>query len=178
MNNIIIDLFDNIIVQRLELWHNQDLKHFTWEFIEQENTLAGLIERNIYYNYQGWHFEDLGQSDNPTDVMRGWKGSRENNRNRNQSIQYIDEYFIPFYSEEAEEYTETIGVILDKVSILYIKYLHLVENGDERCQILFSVIQKIIQRTNYICQNIMEGKIKCITIPHLKLYDKQHVISD
>jgi hypothetical protein len=178
MNNTVIDLFENIIVAKLDDWHEKNFSHFSYQFQEPINTLEGLVERNIYYNYQGWHFEDLGQSDNAMDVMKGWQGSRENNRNRNHSIQLIDTFFLSFYAQDAEEYTETIGVILDKISILYIKYLHLVEIKDQRSQVLLDIINRIINQTSIIYKKIMDGKLKCITIPHLKLYDKQQSCSE
>lgn len=167
-------IFKNVLCLKLNEWHLLNLTSFEHAFQYKENTLEGLIERNIYFNYQGWHFEDLGQSSDERKIIKGWYGSRENNRNRNKTIQKMDDYFLPFYVENAEEHTETIGVIMDKISILYIKHLHLTEAKDPRADILWDIIEQLINQTQKLYDGIMQGTKRCITIPHLKLYDANH----
>lgn len=166
-------IFEQVLCSNLDCWHHQGLATFKYEFRQPISTLEGLVERNIYFNYQGWHFEDLGQSDDKDKIIKGWYGSRENNRNRNATIQQMDDYFLPYYSGNAELHTETVGVILDKVSILYIKYLHLLSAKDSRSGILLSIINELISRTDKLYDDIVHGRLRCITIPHLKLYDSR-----
>ncbi len=163
--------FENIICARLEDWHKKNLTTFEYNPSFAEGTLAYYLEKVCYHNYQGWHYEDLGQLSDPEKVIQGWRGSQKNNRHRNQTVQMMDALFAGYYQESAAFHTESLGVILDKVTILYLKYLHFVEQSTEKSAPLLQTIHALIACTQTLYNEILAGKKRCITFPHVKLYD-------
>ena len=169
---MIIDLVENVLIKCLTTWHDTALTTFEYSPSYSENTLEYFIERISYHDYQGWHYEDLGQQSESEKIIRGWRGSQVNNKNRNHCIQQLDLFFEKYYQADAECHTETLGVILDKLSILYLKYLHLLDISRIKADSLLSVIQELVHEAQVLYDQILLGKKKCIMIPHLKLYDE------
>lgn len=170
---MINEIFSNIICKKIKEWHEAQLSIFAYQPNYPDNSLERKVESICYHNYQGWHFEDLGQLDGIQEIIHGWRGSQANNRNRNRMIQEIDNYFAASYQEGAEIHTESLGVILDKLSILYIKYSHLADIDSNKAKMLYRVINELVDATQSLYDDIMVGKKRCIMIPHLKLYDEK-----
>ena len=164
--------FQQIICAKLNDWHKKNKTTFEYQPSYPENTTEYFIEKICYHNYQGWHYEDLGQQSDPEKIIRGWRGSQINNRNRNQTVQSLDHLFSQHNQADAECHTESLAVILDKVSILYLKYLHLFNLDLEKAKLLFATVQLLINCTQKLYDDILAGRKRSILFPHAKLYDE------
>lgn len=101
-------------------WHKKDLTVF--ELPPQEATAEGAAVKVLYHNYQTWHLIDLYKSD-PAKVPYDSHGITHN-KLRNYAIAELDDSLTPFQKGTGKMHSETLGDILDKISILYLKMLH------------------------------------------------------
>lgn len=168
---MIRELFRTAIQANIDDWHKRNLTFFVFDSQYPPESIEYLVGKVTYHNYQGWHYEDYGQCDEVSAVMKGWLGSRDNNRNRNSTIQAIDAHFKPLYQPSADLHTESLGVILDKISILYIKYRHLSDVNAEKGRLLLSTIDSLVEAAQTLYEDVVAGRRQCLVIPHLKLYD-------
>ena len=126
-----IDLLKSSILK----WHSEDLKIFEDNGLNNSDLSSTLVKLS-YHNYVTWHMiEEYRNSDN--DVVKFvYEGGLTHNSARNFCMQVVDEHYVKLQDNSAESHSEGMGNIFDKLSNDYIKYLHLIENKDERALLL------------------------------------------
>lgn len=117
---------------QIEDWHINEPELAN---IEEENIFLTFVTSNNMCNYKLWHEEDFARR---TDVKDGEIAEVKRkidswNQQRNDFIEKIDESFIKEYQAlypldvNSRQHSETIGSILDKLSILGLKIFHMLE---------------------------------------------------
>jgi hypothetical protein len=123
---------------------NEDLRHLHddcldgWEAGSQAaplhpDDLRGVVLFEHYCNYILWHLEDQARR---TDVDDSYVAEIKReidqwNQQRNDSIERIDEAVLletPEPAEDASLHTETIGMMIDRLSILALKVYYMRRN--------------------------------------------------
>jgi hypothetical protein len=130
----IFSMIDNLKTQIL-YWHINNYKIFDKNDFDESEILSILIKL-AYHDYVGWHMiEDYQNSDKEV-IKFVFEGGLIHNISRNYCMQLIDEYYVNMQNENAEFNSEGMGSIFYKLANDYIKYLHLVEDNDNRSSLL------------------------------------------
>jgi hypothetical protein len=120
----IINLHDSFLSD--ETWPSE--KIFRYKNI---NYLFELIEFNHYFNSKLWNEEDLARRTNVSDyeIANNKRLIDSFNQLRNDYIERIDTFILDNISQklssEARQNSETLGSIIDRLSILSLKIFHM-----------------------------------------------------
>ena len=165
---------------------------------EQENTLLQLVLTQHLMNYKLWHTEDIARrKDVDASVIANCKYTIDKyNQQRNDYMEQIDMYCtdvlmsIVLECEESKRIynSETIGMIVDRLSILALKIYHMKEESErtsaseehrESCAIKLQSLEKqrkqLIQSLLYLLKEYQEGiKYPFIYFQH-KMYNNPNL---
>ncbi|GEM_PF-6089062 len=83
--------------------------------------------------------------------------SPSNNKERNLSINNIDNLMRPLYREGAPFHTETYGSLLNRITIQYLKYMHMRSAGFLQGDRIRSHLETLIQCSQNVYDRILEG---------------------
>lgn len=121
-------------------FNTADLLALQQECIEQWNVsgvnyrhtgVYQLVEENHSFNYQLWHAEDRARRDDmgAEFVYNAKRAIDGFNQQRNNRMEALDEWFVhklqPSVSTSCPVHSETPGMIIDRLSILSLKYFHM-----------------------------------------------------
>lgn len=124
----------------------------------------------LYHNFQVWHYEDYGRTDDNALIVVGWRGAMLHNRHRNDLINEIDARLAPFHCATAPLHSESVGALADRLTILYLKY----KNYLPRCAATAARVRaQLVELSAYAADlqaRIIAGKARCQQVPRLKLY--------
>jgi hypothetical protein len=133
-------------------------------------TLDELVEKLLYHNLQVWHYEDQGRATDDERVVVAWRGGMAHNKERNLAINAIDAMFAPLYRDDAEVHSESIGSIVDRLTILFLKW----KNYASRCATTAAAIRghmdELIVCLQTLQRRIQRGEVRCLRLPRIKLY--------
>lgn len=165
-----MDIADYIKILKSSIlnWHNQDLKIF--ENLDLNNTdLESTLIKLSYHNYVTWHMiEEYQNADN--DVVKFvYEGGLRHNSARNFCMQEVDQHYVDIQNCDAESHSEGMGSIFDKLSNDYIKYLHLVENKDERASLLEKQVLYFENCLTKLDSDLRSGKKSIIVFQKFKV---------
>lgn len=154
---MIKDILDTVFNKANE-WHENDMTVF--EFNSPYPAL-----KLLYHNYQTWHLIDLYKT-NPEQIQYDSHGILHN-KLRNNAIAELDEIFNLFQKETGKYHSETLGDIIDKIIISYIKVLHLPNGENKDCvkkhiEILTTCAEDLFKEMN-------AGTRKCPVIKRFKV---------
>lgn len=99
--------------------------------ILHETGFLGLVEANHGYNYQLWHAEDRARRDDKgfEFVYLAKRDIDAFNQKRNDAMEAIDDYLYgalqPVQDGLCPVHSETPGMMIDRLSILALKYFHM-----------------------------------------------------
>lgn len=123
---MIIDLIE-IINDTTDTWDCQGLN--IWELQEpsHNDNLINLVIKLNYHNHQIWHNEDVCRSNDNSLIPNHKRAIDKHNQLRNNTIELIDEEFIKSQRSRfsSKINSETLGSIIDRISITKLKIIHL-----------------------------------------------------
>lgn len=162
-----IDYYINSVLDQLNSWHNSNFKIF--ELDNELDDLENLVIRLSYHNYIAWHMiEEYKNSD--TDVVQFvYNGGLLHNAKRNHCMQKIDEIYVNIQKSCDNFNSEGMGSIFDKLTNDHIKYLHLVENKDDRQSLLLSQVNFHKKCLNKVHDEILKGNLNIIIFQKFKI---------
>lgn len=123
-------------IQILQL-HDAALSSPTWPSEDSlrhkgSQSLLELIEVNHFYNTQLWNEEDLARRQKVSDseIAKNKRAIDKFNQSRNDFIEKIDDFILMHHAsnanfENAKQNSETVGAIIDRLSILSLKIFHM-----------------------------------------------------
>lgn len=171
-----------------ENWH-KNKKHKENSYKEIYNYIVLLH----WYNYTLWHLEDEARNPaaTPPKIANVKHSIDKANQQRNDTIEQIDlcieEYLKKLEietKEDARYYTETVGSVIDRLSILALKIYHMnIESLRPKTDIdhMKECSQKLIilkEQKNYLVKaltqlvkEIFEGEIKQFVYRQFKMYN-------
>lgn len=117
---------------QIEEWHKNEPELAN---IAEESIFLTYVTSNNMCNYKLWHEEDFARRTDVKDseIAEVKRKIDKWNQQRNDFIEKIDESYIKDYQslypivENSRQHSETIGSILDKLSILGLKIYHMLE---------------------------------------------------
>ena len=116
-------------------WHGREPE---LETLQADDVLNTFIVSNSICNYKLWHEEDFARRKDvdDNDIARVKRNIDGWNQKRNDFIEKIDEEFISIIQAEitmdknSRQNSETVGSIIDKLSIINLKIFHMLELVD------------------------------------------------
>lgn len=112
--------------QTIPLWKKQGI-HL------QQTSFLRLVEENHAFNYQLWHAEDKARRDDKgfEYVYKAKRAIDKYNQERNNRMEAMDNWLFdalkPAPVSSCPVHTETLGMIIDRLSILSLKQYHMNE---------------------------------------------------
>ena len=130
------DIFNDIDKNKISEYHDYCHKSSSWPekslISHAENSIWYWIEKNHQYNCQLWDEEDKARriDVDDSDIALNKRNIDRFNQKRNDSIESIDEKILDRLSnvkieEGAWFNSETAGSIIDRLSIVSLKILHM-----------------------------------------------------
>lgn len=119
----------------VESWHRQEGKLRPVDGLSPLERLPLLAENNHLVNFRLWHVEDQARrTDAPDSLIADCKRRIDGlNQERNDFMEAMDQALVELYepmsSPEAGLNTETMGSVLDRLSILALKIFHMAEQA-------------------------------------------------
>lgn len=98
---------------------------------QASNSLFKFIEANHFFNTKLWNEEDLARRQNvsDTEITKNKRAIDKFNQSRNDCIELIDNFILDrilvTISKEAKQNSETLGAMIDRLSILSLKIFHM-----------------------------------------------------
>lgn len=127
-------------------WHQRGLENFDWSVIATEpddaEDIKQLCVKLHWANYNCWHFEDYCRSGIDAQIIRCKPQIDKYNQLRNDFIEKIDEYLISEQTDTGSYTIETLGSIIDRISIMALKVYHwseLVAAGNKKYAIKLAI---------------------------------------
>jgi len=125
-----------ISAQKILELHDRYLSDLTWPYDFQlqyhdSNTIYEFIEANHFFNTKLWNEEDLARRKkvSDTEIANNKRAIDRFNQSRNDCIEKIDSFIlisIPHLIEmRGKQNSETLGAMIDRLSILSLKILHM-----------------------------------------------------
>ncbi len=158
--------------ERADGWFAAARGLFDWpaELPIEQRDLAEHVARLQYHNHQVWHYEDLGRTDDDEQILIGWRGAMRHNKFRNQCINAIDAVMAPFGRDDAPLHSESLGALLDRITILHLKY----RNFEPRCAATAATVcaqrDELVDYAANLQRELCAGALRCQRVPRLKLY--------
>jgi hypothetical protein len=131
-------MHDDLKIQAQEITglHDAYLLNMAWpdesEMNYQTNdSLFKFIEANHFFNTKLWNEEDLARRQNVSDseITKNKRAIDKFNQLRNDCIEQIDNFILDHIlnaiSKEAKQNSETLGAMIDRLSILSLKIFHM-----------------------------------------------------
>ena len=131
-------MHDDLKIQAQEITglHDACLLNMAWpdesEMNYQTNdSLFKFIEANHFFNTKLWNEEDLARRQNVSDseITKNKRAIDKFNQLRNDCIEQIDNFILDHIlntiSKEAKQNSETLGAMIDRLSILSLKIFHM-----------------------------------------------------
>jgi hypothetical protein len=139
-------------------FHDLRLINKSWpnesEFkFKDTNSIFEFIEANHFYNTMLWNEEDLARRKKVSDseIAKNKRSIDAFNQNRNDYIEKIDHLILTEISQEprinAKQNSETLGAIIDRLSILSLKIFHMALQT-QRQDVLKSHILSCLEKLN------------------------------
>ena len=98
---------------------------------QASDSLYKFIEANHFFNTKLWNEEDLARRQNvsDTEITKNKRAIDKFNQSRNDCIEQIDNFILDHIlitiSKEAKQNSETLGAMIDRLSILSLKIFHM-----------------------------------------------------
>jgi len=163
-----INEYIELLKSAINDWHNQDLKIFENDDFNN-NDLSSTLIKLSYHNYVAWHMIEEYQNADKDIIKFVYEGGLYHNSSRNFCMQVIDEHYVRLQDNNAEPHSEGMGSIFDKLSNDYIKYLHLIENKDERSSLLEKQVSYFEKCLEKLDTDLREGNKSIIVFQKFKV---------
>ena len=98
---------------------------------QASDSLFKFIEANHFFNTKLWNEEDLARRQNVSDseITKNKRAIDKFNQSRNDCMEQIDSFILErisnTISKEAKQNSETLGAMIDRLSILSLKIFHM-----------------------------------------------------
>jgi hypothetical protein len=182
-----------IDVERLNDFHQM----WTTAWHREANCLEEVqpwkaIEANHYYNFSLWHEEDIARRDDipPQRVREAKRNIDRYNQARNDAMEKIDDWVLGSLPKDMPDrecgplHSETIGMMIDRLSIMALKEYHMAEQAArpeagaehrQKCEARVRVLQEqqqdLSEALRTLMDDIFSGRRRFKIYRQLKMYN-------
>lgn len=150
-------------------WFAEQRRLFDWDGTPARD-LPECVLRLLYHNLQVWHYEDFGRTGDDALILVGWRGAMLHNKHRNELINAIDATLAPFHCATAPLHSESLGALVDRITILYLKHKNYAGRSPETAARLSAQLEELIAYAADLQARLVAGELRCQQVPRLKLY--------
>ena len=131
-------MLNDLKVKGLEIieLHDAYLLNMAWPYESEmkhqaSDSLFKFIEANHFFNTKLWNEEDLARRQNVSDneITKNKRAIDKFNQTRNDCIEQMDSFILErmpnLTSKNAKQNSETLGAMIDRLSILSLKIFHM-----------------------------------------------------
>jgi hypothetical protein len=139
-----------------------------------EDKLKNLITQLCYYNYSNWQHENNARSSDDSVSLKGYRSTVGSNHNRNKTIEKIDELNLEIQNIDANDILPTtLGIILDAITILYLKLTYVKELKDKvrEDQILHQIKEMSLGLTQSLKKVFDDRASRFLRLDKIKVYN-------
>jgi hypothetical protein len=151
-------------------WHESGLALFDLPSLDDSVESWGI--RNIYHNYEIWHFLEEYESPDANRVAYVYEGGNLHNKLRNQSVEELDQRLCSRQKGTGKINSETLGSVLDRLGIFWIKMLHLRDLDDQRHLSFKKQLAVLTQCAHELMDDMISGERQCFPTSRFKLYEE------
>lgn len=186
-----ISVANNIFTQAIDNYHIYDNIDQAIENPYDKNSIEHLLYLKCWIDTAQWHMEDVVRDPNidPKDGLYWKRRIDKQNQVRTDTVEYIDSYFLNFYSstiaiEGAKINTESPAWAIDRLSILALKIYHMeqetkrsdvdqahIDTCQEKLNILLEQRSDLSQSIEELLQDIKAGKKIMKVYKQMKMYN-------
>lgn len=170
MADVITAIYDAAFKYASE-WHAAGLGVFElpphFAQLDGLTTIQALSVRLIYHNYQIWHLLEDYKSPDSNRVLFVYDGGIRHNKLRNNAIEALDKLLCSQQVGKGKLNSETIGSIIDRVGIWYLKKLH-EEAGTGRHSDIMGQIIALTACTHELYDEMLAGTRWCAVLDRSK----------
>jgi len=158
---------------------------------QASDSLYKFIEANHFFNTKLWNEEDLARRQNvsDTEITKNKRAIDKFNQSRNDCIEQIDNFILDqiliTISKEAKQNSETLGAMIDRLSILSLKIFHMTiqtkrENVSEiHIQTCVKKLEVLKIQRNDLCTCFDELLYDCLNgVRYFKQYKQFKMYND
>lgn len=166
----------NYINNILQGWHDESIEFPDNIDNAEIDRYAKLLFELCRHNYQIWHAEDYCRTKQDELVCKYKPIIDKHNQLRNNTIEDLDVELIKHQLGTGQANSETIGSIIDRLSITILKFLHTVEINTndrfrDRIDTLIAQILFLLLAFDNLLDDMMNGKSHIKLFRQLKMYN-------
>jgi hypothetical protein len=171
-------MIDEIIFEIKKMcdkWHTYGTELFKFEddidcrWLDPDKPWVKQVIKLLYHNYQIWHFIELYTAPDSNTVLFVYDGGIKHNKLRNDTIELLDVELCKEQKGTGKINSETIGSIIDRITILYIKKLHLQDSRDARLAVVEEQLDVLIQCAKELMYEMKSGERQCKLFGRFKI---------
>jgi len=169
------------IGEYLQTWHTEHKQHSEWRHLQPYPTwpesLTYWITCLHFHNWQVWEYEDYCRGDDDNKLIWAKRNLDRHNQLRVNAVEKIDEELITNAQRPGPECpvnSETVGSIIDRISVNALKLYHTLElRGDQeqRLSILRAQDELLTRCASELVAEIVRGTRMCVPYKQLKMYN-------
>ncbi len=169
--------------QKTMQWHNE-------ECAITESHVYAFVEENHMNNFLLWHDEDKARRDDmgAEYVYKAKRNIDGYNQQRNNCMEKMDEWIFHHYQpqQDCPCHSETPGMIIDRLSILALKYYHMheqtmradvnaehVEHCQRKCNVIAAQLDQLKQCLQELLDAIVAGTRTFRVYHQFKMYNDE-----
>ena len=131
----------DIVLSTLDKWHQNNNIFFNFESNFKSGTFEFWLQKLAFHDYEGWHYIEEYANQDKKVVQFVYEGGLEQNKMRNEAIEKIDSFYVSVQDQTGVFHSEGMGNIFDRLINDYLKYIHLVQDFDERSKLLIAQME-------------------------------------
>ena len=147
----------DLVLSTLDKWHQSNSVFFDFSSNFDDGSFKYWLQKLAYHDYEGWHYiEEFANQDKKV-VQFVYEGGLEQNKLRNEAIEKIDSFYVSVQGSSDNFHSEGMGNIFDRLINDYLKYIHLVQDLDERSKLLTAQMDFTKKCLTNLDQDIRNG---------------------
>lgn len=167
MNQFVSRMYNAIQVYANK-WHSENRTLF--DFDEKiHNEMELIAVKLLYHNYQIWHFIELYTDPDSNTVLFVYDGGIRHNKERNYAIEALDSCLCELQKGTGKINSETLGSVMDRIGILYIKLLHLEDKKDPRTPVIQYQLDRLLKCASELMDDMISGERQCEMFSRFKI---------
>lgn len=168
MHALISNIYDTAFEQATA-WHEASKGIFALSEPPAGSPEAAAAAELMFHNYQIWHLLEDYKSPDSNRVLFVYDGGITHNKLRNLAIERLDELLCRHQLGTGPFNSETIGSIIDRATIWYLKELHHTELPNTgKSEAISTQRLRLVTCTHELFEEMLAGTRRCMYLDRSK----------